>query len=125
MNASNALLIGSSLLSLVATPADIYLGHARQLNVRVPRIDAPVVVDGHLNEEQWSSASVLSGFSQFAPSDGVPAADSTQVLVWYSPTAIHFGIRAFEQHGPRPDAPADQDGGRRRVACAEQRRCGG
>src|SRR5713101_1951779 len=33
------------------------------------------------------------------PNDGVPAADSTQVLVWYSATAIYFGIRAFEQHG--------------------------
>jgi len=38
-------------------------------------------------------------FSQYSPNDDVPAADSTQVLVWYSATAIYFGIRAFEQHG--------------------------
>ena len=40
-------------------------------------------------------AAVLTGFSQFSPADGVPAADSTEVLVWYSPDAIHFGVRAF------------------------------
>ena len=41
--------------------------------------------------------------------DGVPAADSTEVLVWYSPTAIHFGIRAFEAHGAVNATLADRD----------------
>ncbi len=31
--------------------------------------------------------------------DGRPAEDSTDVLVWYAPEAIYFGIRAFEAHG--------------------------
>ena len=39
------------------------------------------------------------GFSQFTPTDGRPAEDSTRVLVWYSPTAIYFGIQAYEAHG--------------------------
>ena len=34
-----------------------------------------------------------------ARSDGRPAEDSTEVLVWYAPDAIYFGIRAFERHG--------------------------
>ena len=37
------------------------------------------------------------------------AADSTEVLVWYSPTAIHFGIRAFEAHGAVHATLADRD----------------
>ena len=52
---------------------------------------------------------MLTDFSQFSPTDGIPAADSTQVLVWYSPTAIHFGIRAFEAHGPVHATLADRD----------------
>ena len=52
---------------------------------------------------------MLTGFSQFSPIDGVPAADSTEVLVWYSPTAIHFGIRAFEAHGAVHATLADRD----------------
>src|SRR2546422_11699842 len=31
--------------------------------------------------------------------DGRPAEDSTEVLVWYAPEAVYFGIRAFEPHG--------------------------
>ena len=66
-------------------------------------------MDGQLTEEAWSQAAILTGFSQFSPSDGVPAADSTDVLVWYSPTAIHFGIRAWEAHGGVHATLADRD----------------
>ena len=80
-------------------PAAIYNGRAGRLDVQPPRLEAEVVVDGTLDEGAWSAAAMLTGFSQFTPVDGVAAADSTEVLVWYSPTAIHFGIRAFEALG--------------------------
>ncbi|MDX2193973.1 MAG: DUF5916 domain-containing protein [Gemmatimonadales bacterium] len=69
----------------------------RALEVPLARLEAPDVVDGVLDEPAWGQASLLTGFSQFNPVDGVAAADSTEVLVWYSPTAIHFGIRAFDR----------------------------
>src|SRR5260370_40140882 len=47
--------------------------------------------------------------SHYAPNDGVPAADSTRVLVWYSPNAIYFGIRAFESHGRPTMTLANRD----------------
>ena len=77
----------------------IYSGLEKQLNVAVPRIEATVTMDGALNEPVWGEAAVLAGFSQYRPVDGRPAADSTEVLVWYAPDAIYFGIRAYEQHG--------------------------
>jgi hypothetical protein len=87
----------------------IYSGRERQLNVRIPRFEADAVIDGDLSDSVWSRAAVLTGFSQYAPNDGVSAADSTQVLVWYSANAIYFGIRAYELHG-RPTATlADRD----------------
>ena len=90
-------------------PIGIYSGRDRQLDVRIPRFDADVVIDGDLADSVWARAALLTGFSQYAPNDGVPAADSTQVLVWYSATAIYFGIRAYERHG-RPTATlADRD----------------
>ena len=80
-------------------PRPIYRGGARELDVAPPRIEATVRIDGVLDETAWSRAALLTGFSQYRPSDGRPAEDSTQVLVWYGPDAIYFGIRAFEQHG--------------------------
>src|SRR5689334_15483018 len=93
-----------ALVSLLAVshlhdPGATYNGRERKLDVQVPRIEADVTIDGSLSEPAWKQAAMLTGFSQFQPVDGQPATDSTQVLVWYSPTAIHFGVRAFEAHG--------------------------
>ena len=57
----------------------------------------------------WRQAALLTGFSQYQPVDNRPAPDSTEVRVWYSSTAIHFGIRAFEPHGSVTFTLADRD----------------
>src|SRR5213595_1211535 len=87
----------------------IYSGRQRQLDVRIPRFDVDVVIDGDLADSVWAHAALLTGFSQYSPNDGVPAADLTQVLVWYSATAIYFGIRAFERHGRPTMTLANRD----------------
>jgi hypothetical protein len=101
------LLLGFSVHT--SDPPAAYIGRAGQLEVRVPRLEAVSSVDGKLDETVWQETALLTGFSQFSPTDGVPATDSTQVLVWYSPTAIHFGIRAFEAHGAVHATLADRD----------------
>ena len=73
----------------------VFDGRRGATTVATPRIDRPATVDGVLDEPAWASAAVLTGFSQFFPTDGVAAEDSTEVLVWYSATALHVGIRAF------------------------------
>jgi uncharacterized protein DUF5916 len=90
-------------------PALVYNGRSGSLDVRPPRLDLTVKVDGTLDEAAWSQAALLTGFSQFSPLDGIPASDSTEVLVWYSADAIHFGIRAFEPHGRVHATLADRD----------------
>ena len=87
------------LLVLQAGDGPVYNGRARQLDVRIPRIEAQITVDGVLDERVWRQAATLTGFSQYRPVDGRPAEDSTEVLVWYAPDAVYFGIRAFEPHG--------------------------
>src|SRR5216110_2848692 len=77
----------------------VYDGHLRQLDVRVPRIEAAVHIDGVLDEDVWREAALLKGFTQYRPVDSRPAADSTDVFVFYAPDAIYFGIRAYEVHG--------------------------
>jgi len=78
--------------------------------VAVTRIaDAQVTVDGRLDELVWDRAAVLSGFSQYLPNDNRPADDSTTVLVWYSPTAIYFGIRAYQDSASVRATLADRD----------------
>ncbi len=79
-------------------------------SVALPRIaDATVAVDGRLDEPVWSRAAVLRDFSQYLPNDNRPADDSTTVLVWYSPTAIYFGIRAYQDSASVRATLADRD----------------
>lgn len=97
-------------LLLSSGPAgDPHDGRARQLDVAIPRIELEVQIDGVLDEAVWKQAALLRGFSRYAPTDGVAADDSTEVLVWYSPTAIHFGIRAFAERGTVHATLADRD----------------
>ena len=105
--------VGACLAALLHSgpPAD-YVGRANQLQVQIPRIegeDATVQIDGFLSERVWSRAAVLSGFSQYKPQDGIAASDSTRVLLWYSASALHVGIRAYEQHGSVHATLADRD----------------
>ena len=74
-----------------------------------PRLEADIVIDGKLDEPVWRQAALLTGFSQYQPVDSRPAPDSTEVRVWYSATAIYFGIRAFEPHGPVTYTLSDRD----------------
>ena len=97
-------------LSVATQPP--FVGRNNQLHVRIPRLTeaaAVATIDGKLDEPAWRDAAVLTGFSQFAPLDGIPAADSTQILMWYSPTALYVGVRAFEAHGAVHASLADRD----------------
>src|SRR2546428_722708 len=76
-----------------------YSGVAKQLDVAIPRPRAERGAGGVRDEPAGREAARLVGFSQYRPVDGRPAEDSTEVLVWYAPDAIWFGIRAFEPHG--------------------------
>jgi Domain of unknown function (DUF5916) len=65
--------------------------------IEIPRLDAAVTIDGALDEPAWARAVRLSGFSQYQPVDGRAAEEQTDVLVWYSPDALHFGIVAYDR----------------------------
>lgn len=90
-----SVLLASLLLAGGPDPR-VHHGREGELQVRVPRLEARVAVDGILSESAWGEAAVLTGFSQFAPVDGVAATDSTEVYVWYASDALHVGIRAWD-----------------------------
>src|SRR2546428_11113850 len=103
------MILALCVLLLCSDSTSSFSGRDHRLDGPLPRLDAEVVIDGDLTDSVWARAGVLTGFAQYAPNDGVPAADSTQVLVWYSPNAIYFGIRAYESHGRPTMTLANRD----------------
>lgn len=78
--------------------------------VTVPRIEAKATIDGVLDEPVWSQAARLTAFRQYEPVDSRPAEEQTEVLVWYAPDAIHFGIIAHDREaGSIRASRADRD----------------
>jgi hypothetical protein len=78
--------------------------------VTVPRIEAELAVDGVLDEAAWEQAARLDGFHQYQPVDGRPAQERTEVRVFYTPSAICFGVVAHDrQPGAIRATVADRD----------------
>ncbi|MEK9501145.1 DUF5916 domain-containing protein [Gemmatimonadota bacterium DH-20] len=90
-------------------PATVYHGRMGDLEVTVPRIEADIDIDGAADEPAWADAAILTGFSQYDPVDGSPAADSTEVRVVYDDYAIYFAVKAFEPNGRVVATLADRD----------------
>ena len=86
-----------------------YPGRENQLKVAVPRLDESIDVDGRLDDPAWSKAARLTDFSQYSPNDGRPAEQKTEVLVFYSPTSIFFGVRAEAPAGSVRASLAQRD----------------
>ncbi len=95
-------------VSDVAGPVYHALRGATTVALPAP-VDADITIDGRLDEPVWRTAARLTGFSMYRPVDQRAAPDSTEVLIWYSRTALYIGVRAFETHGPVRATLADRD----------------
>jgi hypothetical protein len=99
----------SALVLADAPPLLTYSGRENQLKVAVPRLDESIEVDGRLDDPAWTRAARLTDFSQYSPTDGRPAEQKTEVLVFYSATAIHLGVRAEAPAGSVRASLAQRD----------------
>lgn len=104
-----SLLLLTAVAAAEASPLLTYQGRENQLKVAVPRLEENIEVDGHLNDPAWARAARLTDFSQYSPNDGRPAEQNTEVLVFYSASAIHFGVRADAPKGSVRASLAQRD----------------
>jgi hypothetical protein len=94
-----ATLLCAALAHTARAQVRTYHGRNRQTVAELPRLDEAPAIDGVIDDAAWGRAVLLTGFSAYLPLDDRPAADSTEVLVYYSASHIYFAVRAFERHG--------------------------
>ena len=54
------------------------------------------MVDGRLDDPEWSLAPAVTDFRQTDPDEGAPVSESTAVRVLYDGTAVYVGARLFD-----------------------------
>jgi len=82
----------------VASASCILSGSVSAQELKSSRTNAPIVIDGRL-EDVWNSSDSISGFTQFEPEYNEPELFGTTVRVLYDSEMIYF---AFECKDPEP-----------------------
>src|SRR5207244_7471096 len=91
------LTVVSLLLLLRCSVADAAVEGKGSPTADIPRLAASIQIGGRFDEPVWQQATRLAGVWQYQPVDGRPAEEQTEVLVWYAPDAIYFGIIAHDR----------------------------
>jgi len=60
---------------------------------RIPRFDAPPLIDGQLNEAIWQNAAVFGDFVQINPGDNVKPTHPTEFMMGYDAKHLYMAFR--------------------------------
>jgi len=69
--------------------------------VEARRIDAPIRVDGRLDEPAWARAQVIDDFVQQDPDEGEPVTERTEVRVLYDADRLYVGFECYDSQPGR------------------------
>ena len=72
-----------------------------RVTLRAVRLDAPVTVDGRLEENLYRSVPAISGFVQQEPIEGAPATEQTNVWVFYDERNVYVSARCWHSDPDR------------------------
>lgn len=95
-----------AVLALLSLPERVLADRLDYATVRLNRTlaavrtNAPITLDGALDEAEWRDARVATGFTQSEPDEEQPATEDTEVRVLYDDTVLYIGIQA---HDSRPE----------------------
>jgi hypothetical protein len=76
-------------------------GGATEARIEVPLFTEPPIVDGVLDDEVWTTAAVVGGFTQFEPTFGEASPYHTDVLIGATTTVLFVAFRCFDSDPKR------------------------
>ena len=83
-----------------APPAVVARDAAGGVTVRAVRIEAPLGIDGRLDEAVYGRVEAIGGFIQNDPAEGAPASEKTEVWLLFDRDHVYVAARCWES---RPD----------------------
>ena len=73
----------------------------RSWEIHAVRIDAPLDLDGRLDDEAWQRATPITEFYQRERNEGIPATEATEVRILYDGDNLYIGWRCFDSDPSR------------------------
>jgi hypothetical protein len=65
--------------------------------VKIPKIAAPPVIDGKLDDEIWKQAAVFKDFYQTNPGDNIAPSKPTEVYVTYDEKTLYVAFKCWDE----------------------------
>ena len=90
---SALLLVGACLEFILASPAN------NDKRITAVYIEGQIVLDGNLDEPEWSLAQPATDFIQNDPDMGEPATERTEVRILYNNEYLYLGVYCFDSAG--------------------------
>ncbi len=81
-----------------STPVPHRIGAPTDSGVTAVRAEAAPVIDGRDNDAVWRTAPPITGFTQWAPSEGKVPRFRTEAKVAYDAANLYVFVRAFDPH---------------------------
>ncbi|MBI1875288.1 MAG: carbohydrate binding family 9 domain-containing protein [Acidobacteria bacterium] len=88
----------ASLLEASDRPAIDYKTARFERRLPAVRATGQIALDGTLDEADWQTAPVATGFIQNEPREGEPATEQTEVRVLYDNQYLYFGVFAHDSN---------------------------
>jgi hypothetical protein len=85
--------VSAASTSLKGRPA---LPPEKSAPVRLPRFEAPPVIDGKLDDAAWKQAAVFKDFYQIQPGDNIAPSQKTEVLMGYDARNLYIAFHAYD-----------------------------
>ncbi len=71
------------------------------VTVRATRIREPVVVDGRIEDDVYSSVPAIDGFIQQEPQEGAPSSERTEVWIFFDDSNLYISARCWASEPER------------------------
>ncbi len=112
-NGTLPLLLASLCLALVS-PSALPQTPATSGGMKIAeaaRTDDPITIDGHLAEEAWNGATVITDLHQILPVEYSEPSQQTEFLVLYDDDALYLAARMYDDQPDRVVAKVLRQGG--------------
>ncbi len=90
-------LLISFLITCEATAQDYAEADALRPRLEAHRVDAPIQIDGRLDEPAWQEAPVTGPFEQYEPIEGATPSQPSEVRVLYDENNLYIGAYLYDE----------------------------